>query len=195
MEFNFKCMIFKLILQNNTMDACFEIALRHIPQKNLTNEMSTLVHVMACCRQAASHYLRQWWSRCMAPPSHNMLINSQRYPIAHSHGSFWGVAYIFLGSRSLCFELFLWIKYIFVLKRPQMTRFGFLFCFCYFFSVKFSKSLLWAFCVTAPILHNFTFLLNMQIPVCIYGTRHLSSLYLHIFQHIMVPSHHETQCW
>ena len=36
-----------------------------MPQ-NLTIEKSTLVQVMACCRQAAIHYLNQWWLRSMS---------------------------------------------------------------------------------------------------------------------------------
>ena len=34
---------------------------------DLTSEKSTLVQVMAWCRQAPSHYLSQWWPRSMLP--------------------------------------------------------------------------------------------------------------------------------
>ena len=44
------------------------IALRWM-QKNLTNEKSTLVQVMAWCRQATSHYLNQCWLRSTSPSS------------------------------------------------------------------------------------------------------------------------------
>ena len=39
----------------------YEIALRWMPQ-TITNKKSTLVQVMAWCRQATSHYLSQHWS-------------------------------------------------------------------------------------------------------------------------------------
>ena len=161
MEFNFKCMIFKLILQNNSMDALKLLSGKSL--KNLTNAMSTLVHVMACCRQAASHYLRQWWSRFMAPPSHNMLISSQRHPIARSHGNFWGWRIFFLAIEVYVLNCFYeWNIFLFwnVHKWHVLV---FCIVFVGFFSVKFSKSLLRAFCVTAPILHSFTFLLNMEV--------------------------------
>ena len=34
---------------------------------NLADDKSTLVQVMAWCRQAKSHYLSQWWPRSMSP--------------------------------------------------------------------------------------------------------------------------------
>ena len=43
-----------------------EIALRWMPL-DLTNDKSTLVQVMAWCRQATSHYLSQCWPRSMSP--------------------------------------------------------------------------------------------------------------------------------
>ena len=43
-----------------------EIALRWMPL-NLTDDKSTLVQVMAWCRQATSHYLSQCWPRSMSP--------------------------------------------------------------------------------------------------------------------------------
>ena len=44
----------------------YEIALRWMPQ-DLTDDRSTLVQVMAWCRQATSHYLSQCWPRSMSP--------------------------------------------------------------------------------------------------------------------------------
>ena len=44
----------------------FEIALRWMPL-DLTDDKSTLVQVMAWCRQATSHYLSQRWPRSMSP--------------------------------------------------------------------------------------------------------------------------------
>ena len=46
--------------------ALCDIALRYMPQ-NLTNEKSTLVQVIAWCRQATSRYLSQCQSRFMSP--------------------------------------------------------------------------------------------------------------------------------
>ena len=43
-----------------------KIALRWMPL-NLTDGKSTLVQVMAWCRQATSHYLSQCWRRFMSP--------------------------------------------------------------------------------------------------------------------------------
>ena len=39
------------------------------PNKVRAISMSTLVQVMACCRQASGHYLSQCWSKCMKPNS------------------------------------------------------------------------------------------------------------------------------
>ena len=43
-----------------------KIALRWMPL-DLTDEKSTLFRVMTWCRQATSHYLRQFWPRFMSP--------------------------------------------------------------------------------------------------------------------------------
>ena len=48
-----------------------KIALRWMPL-NLTDDNSTLVQVMAWCRQATSHYLSQCWPRFMSPYSVTM---------------------------------------------------------------------------------------------------------------------------
>ena len=44
----------------------YEIALRWMPL-DLPDDKSTLVQVMAWCRQATSHYLSQCWPRSMSP--------------------------------------------------------------------------------------------------------------------------------
>ena len=44
----------------------YEIALRWMPL-NLTDDKSTLIQVMAWCRQATSHYLIQFWPSSMSP--------------------------------------------------------------------------------------------------------------------------------
>ena len=50
---------------NSGWGVFYEIALRWMPL-DLTDK-STLVQVMAWCRQATSHYLSQCWSRSMSP--------------------------------------------------------------------------------------------------------------------------------
>ena len=64
---NFESIIFKLIRQNSNLSTRCEIPFRWIPQ-NLTNGKSTLVQMMAWCRQTAGHYLSQCqWPRFMSP--------------------------------------------------------------------------------------------------------------------------------
>ena len=65
-QFNFRWEIFKLTLVNGGWGISYEIALRWMPL-NLTDDKSTLVQVMAWCRQATSHYLSQCWPRSMSP--------------------------------------------------------------------------------------------------------------------------------
>ena len=52
----------------NILSIFCEIAIRWMPQ-HLTDNLSTLVQVMAWCRQATSHYLRQCWptGRSLSP--------------------------------------------------------------------------------------------------------------------------------
>ena len=63
-QFNFRKVIFKLNLVNGGWGISYEIALRWMPQ-DLADDKSTLVQVMAWCRQATSHYLSQCWPRFM----------------------------------------------------------------------------------------------------------------------------------
>ena len=63
--------IFKLSLDN---------ALRWMPQDR-TDDKSTMVQVMAWCRQATSHYLSQCWPRSMAPYG----ITRPQLVIAYAH--------------------------------------------------------------------------------------------------------------
>ena len=57
--------IFGLIIQNSIWCTCLEIALSWMPQ-GFTNEILTLVKLMAWCRQALSHYFSQCWLRIMS---------------------------------------------------------------------------------------------------------------------------------
>ena len=63
---NFKSVILEVIVQNSCLGACCEIAFNWMPQ-DLTDDKSTLVQVMAWCRQATSHYLGQCWPRSLPP--------------------------------------------------------------------------------------------------------------------------------
>ena len=56
--------IFKLIWLINGCGFSCEIAHRSV---HLTDDKSTLVYVMAWCRQATSHYLSQCWPRSLTP--------------------------------------------------------------------------------------------------------------------------------
>ena len=59
-QLNFRLVIFKLTFVNGGWGISYGIALRWMPL-DLTDDKSTLVQVMAWCRQATSHYLSQWW--------------------------------------------------------------------------------------------------------------------------------------
>ena len=73
---------FSLIIQNTSLHTRQEITFRWMPQY-LSNEKSTLVQVMAWCRQATSHYPSQYWPRSMSPygvtkPQWVLLCNTTR---------------------------------------------------------------------------------------------------------------------
>ena len=55
-----------LISMTDGWDISCKIALRWMPL-DLTDDKSTLVQVMAWCRQVTSHYLSQWWPRSLSP--------------------------------------------------------------------------------------------------------------------------------
>ena len=63
---NFRLVIFKLTLVNGGWGISYEIALRWVPP-DFTDDKSTLIQVMAWCRQARNHYLSQCWPRSMSP--------------------------------------------------------------------------------------------------------------------------------
>ena len=64
-EQNFRLVIFKLISVSDGWGISCKIVLRWKPL-DLTDDKSTLVQVMAWCRQATSHYLSQRWPRFMS---------------------------------------------------------------------------------------------------------------------------------
>ena len=63
---NFKQVIFKQILVIDGWGLSCEIALIWM-SLDFTDDQSTLVQVMAWCRQATSHYLSQCWPRSLSP--------------------------------------------------------------------------------------------------------------------------------
>ena len=65
-DYSLKIVNFKFISKINILSIFCEIAIRRMPQ-HLTGDKSTLVEVMAWCRQATSHYLSQCWSRSLTP--------------------------------------------------------------------------------------------------------------------------------
>ena len=65
-ECHFRYLIFQIISVIDGWVISWELALRWM-SLDLTDDKSTLVQVMAWCRQATSHYLRQWWPRSLSP--------------------------------------------------------------------------------------------------------------------------------
>ena len=63
---HFKTAIFNLVLLIGIFTSSGDNAMRWIP-RDLTDDKSTLVQVMACCCQATSHYLSQCWPSSMSP--------------------------------------------------------------------------------------------------------------------------------
>ena len=61
-----KYVIFKRILVIDGWGISCEIALIWM-SLDLSDDQSTLVQVIAWCRQATSHYLSQWWPRSLSP--------------------------------------------------------------------------------------------------------------------------------
>ena len=65
-EWNFRHVIFKPILVVDGWGISCEIALIWM-SPDFTDDQSTLVQVMAWCRQATSHYMNQCWPRSISP--------------------------------------------------------------------------------------------------------------------------------
>ena len=63
---HFKTAIFNLVLLTGIFTSSNDNALRWMP-RDLPDDKSTLVQVMAWCRQATSHYLSQYWPNFMLP--------------------------------------------------------------------------------------------------------------------------------
>ena len=65
-QWNFRRVLSKPITVVDGWDSSCEIAYRRI-SLDLTDNKSILVQVMACCRQATSHYLNQCWHSFLWP--------------------------------------------------------------------------------------------------------------------------------
>ena len=65
-ELNFRYLIFQIISVIDGWVIYCELVLRRMSLE-LTDDKSTLVQVMAWCRQATSHYLSQCWPRSLSP--------------------------------------------------------------------------------------------------------------------------------
>ena len=90
-DFNFRLVIFKLTLVNDGWGIYYEIALRLMPL-DLTDDKSTLVQVMAWCREATSHYLSQCWPISMSPNgvTRPQWVNPSNWPLSHYPHPQWG---------------------------------------------------------------------------------------------------------
>ena len=114
-KFNFRWVIFKLNLLNGGWGISYEIALRWMPL-NLTDDKSTLVQVMAWCRQATSHYLSQCWPRYMSP---NGITRPQCVNII-GHFTDNIFQYIFL-AENLCIFIKISPKFVLTLSNDFMA--------------------------------------------------------------------------
>ena len=59
---NFRCIIFNTILGIDVLSTCCKF---YFWSQNPINDRSALVHVMALCHLATSHYMSQCWPRSM----------------------------------------------------------------------------------------------------------------------------------
>ena len=115
---NFRTVIFKQILVIDGWGISCEIALIWM-SLDFTDDQSTLVQVMAWCRQAASHYLSQCWPRSLSP--YGVTRPQWVKVLAMSH-SIWGHG-VFLESSSGMYSHFRIIlpwKYVLFCIKCQM---------------------------------------------------------------------------
>ena len=88
-EWNFRHVIFKQIIVIDGWGICCKIALIWMSLE-FSDDQSTLVQVMAWCRQATSHYLSQCWHRSLSPTgvTRSQWVKSSTYsPRSLSHTS------------------------------------------------------------------------------------------------------------
>ena len=65
-EYDSKSVVFNLVLLIGVFRSSYDNALRCMP-RDLTDDKSTLVQVMAWCRQATSHFVSQFWLSSLSP--------------------------------------------------------------------------------------------------------------------------------
>ena len=101
-EWNFRYVIFNVISVVDSWGVDCEIALRWM-SLDLTDDKSTLVQVMAWCRQESSHYLNQCWLRYLTPyvVTRPQWVNLLRVPV----GSMWYVHPYSPGLLHWCIEV------------------------------------------------------------------------------------------
>ena len=92
---NFKSVIFEHLLRIDLMNTSCEIALEWMPG-NMFDDKSTLVEVMAWCRQATSHYLSQCW------PMKSLRSQAQRQESVVGGRSGSSVNLLILPKQTLC---------------------------------------------------------------------------------------------
>ena len=95
---DYKHTIFNLVLLSGIIRSSYDNA-RRWTSRDLTDDKSTLVQVMACCRQATCHYLSQCWPRSMSPYciTKPQWVNSLRHGDAYMHD--WTGPYLRADSR------------------------------------------------------------------------------------------------
>ena len=83
-QWHFRYLIFRTISVIDGWGISWELVLRWM-SLDLTDDKSTLVPVMAWCRQATSHYLSQWWPRPLSPCgiTRPQWVNFQLHTIQH----------------------------------------------------------------------------------------------------------------
>ena len=86
-ECDSKNVIFNLVLLIGIFRSSHYNALQWMPQ-DLTDDKSTLVQVMAWCRQATSHYLSQCWPRSLSPYG---VTRPQWVKVSHIMSQWWHI--------------------------------------------------------------------------------------------------------
>ena len=101
--YSLKLVNFKLISKINILSVFCEIANRWMSE-HLTDHQSTLVQVMAWCRQATSHYLSQCWPRSLLPLSETVDIGVH---VVHIRQNFLSSAFLILTTKKILFKWFM----------------------------------------------------------------------------------------
>ena len=96
--YDYEYTIFNLVLLSGIFRSSYDNALRWM-SRDLTDDKSTLVQVMAWCCQATNHYLSQCWPRSMSPHgiTRPQWVNSLRHGDSYMHE--WTRSYLRADSR------------------------------------------------------------------------------------------------